>query len=590
MRSAFFILLTLSVPLSAQLVLTGPIPKTTNPPVIFINGYQSSCGGSFSDTFTQADQVLAARGIVSLFFDNCSVAPAANAQKATLQAEGQALGRFIASLKYTDGTAVPQVDVVMHSMGGLILRAYLAGMQDGTPAVFNPPADPKVRRIAFIATPHFGSTIAGLGSDEQTAQLRPGSQFLFDLNSWTEGTDDLRGIPAVSLNGNGGTGVESGVSAFDDGVTTLTSASLNFYRPGVTRVLPDCHTTSSLLVLAQLCPSTDKAPPLTNITTDPANPVSQFLVSWLTGTEAWKTIGQPVDSTNAASYSGVIAQARDASDVPQPVTSAGGLSQGAAPTVAWAEELKPGMQPVQVNASAVSANLPAASENTSVVKPGPAIFAKGISLAVTQPPFPYDLAPGAFVAIYGQNFATAASAQLQPYPVKVADLQVLVGGTPAEIQYASAGQINIVFPSGIQTGLTQLTVRTGAGQHTMNVRVAPVVPALFQTGATSAAAVDATTGVTVSDTAATKAGHIVSLYLTGLGATDRINNLDYAHVLPTVTVGGANCPVLYAGRNPSFEALDQINCTIPAGASGAAVPVVVTSNGRASAVTTLNIQ
>jgi hypothetical protein len=45
-------------------------------------------------------------------------------------------------------------------MGGLIVRSYLSGKQtaEGT---FNPPAETKIRKLVFLATPHFGTAAAG---------------------------------------------------------------------------------------------------------------------------------------------------------------------------------------------------------------------------------------------------------------------------------------------------------------------------------------------------------------------------------------------------------------------------------------------
>ena len=87
-----------------------------------------------------------------------------------------------------------------------------------------------------------------------------------------------------------------------------------------------------------------------------------------------------------------------------------------------------------------------------------------------------------------------------------------------------------------------------------------------------------------------RADDFLSLYVTGLGATNAINNLDYALTLPVLTIGGQNVPVTYAGRTPGFAGLDQINCKIPAGLKGDALPVVVTSGGRSSATAYLAIQ
>ncbi len=73
------LLFTLAGSLSAQLIPAGqPVPKGPNPPVVFVNGYQAGCIGSdFASNFDMADQVMQAAGIVTLYFDNCTVsAPA----------------------------------------------------------------------------------------------------------------------------------------------------------------------------------------------------------------------------------------------------------------------------------------------------------------------------------------------------------------------------------------------------------------------------------------------------------------------------------------------------------------------------------
>src|SRR6185312_1361341 len=223
--SAFFpILLSCGVAWSQLIPAGQPVPKTSAPPVVFVNGYEFGCTSdhSFAGTFDVADQVLQANGLVSLFFDNCTVA--ANANIETL---GAAFGQFLAGLKYTDGTPVTQVDVVAHSMGGLIVRSYLAGKQNGSPATFQPPANPGIRKFVMLAVPNFGSGIANkFGNDNQTAELQIGSQFLFDLNTWNNGTDDLRGIDVVAVAGDGGTGNATTIPGFDDGAVTLTSASV----------------------------------------------------------------------------------------------------------------------------------------------------------------------------------------------------------------------------------------------------------------------------------------------------------------------------------------------------------------------------
>jgi uncharacterized protein (TIGR03437 family) len=590
------VLFVFTVTLAAQLVPVGqPVPKGPNPPVVFVNGYQAGCIGSdFASNFGAADKLMQANSIVTLYFDNCTVAAPAGSAKPDIEAVGIGFGKFLAALKYTDGSPVTQVDVVAHSMGGLGVRSYLAGKQDVTPATFNPPATPGIRRIVFLATPHFGTTIAALlGTDIQTQEMSPGSAFLLALNTWNQGTDDLRGIPAIAISGNGGTGQES-APGFDDGVVTLTSSSLGFYRPGVTRVLPDCHTMDSLLTLFGYCPSS--APDLNMITNDTGNLVSQILVSFLTGTTAWQSVGHASEADPILSVTGGLnLQLRDQGDNPVSISGVTyatatvpaklGINSNAS---AYAEKLPAAMPltlqitPVTGTVQSVMESTPATTVLTAIVKPGPAISPKGVIPAAGPAPFPYDVAPGAYVSIYGSSLASSTMVATQPYPTQIGDVQVLVNGVAQPLVFASSGQINFVYANSTP-GLTQLTVMNSSGQNTVNVRVAPAVPSLFLLdSASTAAVVDITTGSIVSASAPAHAGDIISLYATGLGATNRMNGLDYAQVTPTVTIGGLDCPVSYAGRAPSFAGLDQINCTIPSAVAGSAVPVVVTSNGRAS--------
>jgi len=191
----------------AQLISSGTsVPRGSKLPVVFINGYQNSCPAHFSDTFGTADQVLESNAEVSLFFDTCSLP-----STASIEDLGAAFGNFLGSLRYPDGQAVDLVDVVVHSMGGLVLRSYLSGKQNAA-GVFQPPAVTHVRRAAFLATPHFGSGVANLLGflTLQLEELASGSRFLFDLATWNQGTDDLRGIDAIAAVGNGGTGLGLG--------------------------------------------------------------------------------------------------------------------------------------------------------------------------------------------------------------------------------------------------------------------------------------------------------------------------------------------------------------------------------------------
>ena len=134
---------------------------TTRPPVVLLNGWQTgftnSCpvATTSATTFGNLAQYLVSDGVPAVYlFDNCLEDP--NQPIETLAAD---LGTFLNSIKYSDGSQVPQFDLVGFSMGGLIARAYLAGIQSNQ--TYLPPASTLVRKLVLIATPNFGSFVAG---------------------------------------------------------------------------------------------------------------------------------------------------------------------------------------------------------------------------------------------------------------------------------------------------------------------------------------------------------------------------------------------------------------------------------------------
>src|SRR5438552_3794320 len=304
--------------LFAQVIAPGqPVPRTTNPPVVFVSGYHNDCSGSsFANTFGIADQVLHANGNVALYFDNCTVAG-----KPSIEKLGEAFGAFLAALKYNDGSAVNLVDVVAHGMGGLIVRSYLSGKQEQD-AAFSPPAATHIRKIVFLATPHFGSGVAalGLGLNSQLDELSSGSHFLFGLATWNDNTDDLRGIDAASLIGNGGTG-RATTPGFDDGVVALTAASLGFYQTGRTRIVPLCHVDGGgLISLGGFCDFNAKGIAKVRSASDDN---ARFIVSFLNGTSDWQTIGEAAEQNKFLSVNGgLYLRPLAASGSPQKLNSA----------------------------------------------------------------------------------------------------------------------------------------------------------------------------------------------------------------------------------------------------------------------------
>ena len=572
----------------AQLIPPGqPLPRTANPPVVFLNGYESDCGGSsFSSTFGIADQVMQASGRISVFFDNCTLP-----NKPSIEKLGTAFGAFLAGLKYTDGTAVDTVDLVAHSMGGLIARSYLSGKQDQEGS-FSPPPATRVRKAIFMATPHFGSGEFNFGFsvDTQVDELTSGSHFLFGLATWNDGTDDLRGIDAIAMIGNGGTGLAT-MPGFDDGLVALTSASLGFYQPGRTRVLPYCHIDGGgLISFAGLCGPTAKG--IANIRSA-GDDTARIIVSFLNNTTEWQTLGQAAEQNSFLStLGGLSVRTRTADDLAQVLNSATATAEGGATKklnmsnneIAYTDAFPAGKVMLVANSDSAlttTISLPAGTGLPVTLKPGPNISRVQSAAAAL---FPLSFAPRMIVSVYGASLARSTDqARSLPLPETLSDAQAMLNGSRLGLFYVSATQINAVLPD-TASGFVKLTVQNSSGSASVNLLVEAAHASIFtldSTGTGPAAAINVRNGLVVSNSNPLHANDFMELFLTGLGSTTQA----------TVTIGGVDCPTSYAGPAPNFVGLDQINCRVPSGLpANPAAPLLVSSAGRTSNTTTVAIE
>jgi uncharacterized protein (TIGR03437 family) len=296
--------------------------SATRPPVVLLNGWQTlytnNCpvATNSTTTFGKLAQYLLSDGVPQVyFFDNCAEDP--NQPIETLAAD---FGKFMNSITYDDGTPVTQIDVVGFSLGGLIVRTYLAGLQlNGT---LSPPANTLVRKLVLIATPNFGSFLATnsasvIISGTQSAEILTASAFLWNLNTWNQRVDDLRGVNAIAVIGNAGTYINylTGASLANgsDGVVGLTSGSLSFVaqQPLVTRIVPYCQVDPSAFTNQNLAYSCTAAG-IANVSN-----VNQFtgqiVRTWLADAPDWQNIGtspatDPLLSVNGGTFFGMVNQ------------------------------------------------------------------------------------------------------------------------------------------------------------------------------------------------------------------------------------------------------------------------------------------
>jgi pimeloyl-ACP methyl ester carboxylesterase len=138
-------------------LIREPAPVASTSPVLLIHGVLCNAG-----VWAPMKRWLEARGVAPIY--TLSYGP----PLASIDTFAQQAARRIDEILAATGAA--RVIVIAHSMGGLVMRAYLREHGGA-----------RIARLVTIATPHEGSMHAWLGTGVSLAQMRPGSAWLASL-------------------------------------------------------------------------------------------------------------------------------------------------------------------------------------------------------------------------------------------------------------------------------------------------------------------------------------------------------------------------------------------------------------------------
>lgn len=211
------------------------------------------------------------------------------------------------------------------------------------------------------------------------------------------------------------------------------------------------------------------------------------------------------------------------------------------------------------------------------------------------------VSPGEIVTVFGSGMGPSALVTARvttrgTLDSALAGTAVLFDGVAAPLVYSSTGQLSVIAPYALDgKASTQVQVSyQGLLSAPVTLAVAPSAPGIFtalSNGSGAAAALNQDGSYNTASSGAAP-GSIVVIYATGEGQTNPggVDGLLATAAYPkpllpvTVTVGGVEAEVVYAGAAPTFTAgLMQINVRIPAGlAKGAAVPLVLKVGGGSS--------
>jgi uncharacterized protein (TIGR03437 family) len=167
-------------------------------------------------------------------------------------------------------------------------------------------------------------------------------------------------------------------------------------------------------------------------------------------------------------------------------------------------------------------------------------------------------------------------------------------------------QINFQIPAGTHTGAATFTILNGTGTAMLeHVTISSVAPSLFSadssgTGPAAATAVSVSASgkqtpvavyqcnfagcTTVPIVLSANAQVSVSLFGTGIRGAGGASSV-------SCSIHGVEVPVEFAGPQPSFLGLDQINVTLPLTLKGSGQSsVMITADGHATNTVQINIQ
>ncbi len=208
--------------------------------------------------------------------------------------------------------------------------------------------------------------------------------------------------------------------------------------------------------------------------------------------------------------------------------------------------------------------------------------------------FSHNYAPGEVLSIFGSGLAGAVqTASSVPLPVSMGGVSVTVSGVTAPQYMVSPGQLNVQIPYQTAVGSSAtVVVRYNGLTASYSFNVSATAPAIFT---------DQTSAPVPNGSGAP--GSTITLFVTGVGAVSPalatgaapssitpVGNLPKPVNEPvSVTVGGINAAVQFAGIPAGLVGVMQINYTVPSGVPAGVQPVVVTVGSASSSEANLTV-
>ena len=220
-----------------------------------------------------------------------------------------------------------------------------------------------------------------------------------------------------------------------------------------------------------------------------------------------------------------------------------------------------------------------------------AVAAPKINAVVSAADNKSAAAPGGLISLYGTQLSPTNLATTQiPLPTALGSSCLTVNGQPMPLIFVSPTQINAQMPFQSVGNVTMIVHTPGGVSDNFNLVVSTTAPAVFLSGVAGPetnlpTVVRANNNLLATGSNPVHHDDTLVIYLTGMGAVSPVvgdgqpapsNPLAFALAAPTVTLGGVDLPVLFAGLTPGLAGVYQINVNVPRSVpQGLSVPLVI---------------
>jgi len=249
--------------------------------------------------------------------------------------------------------------------------------------------------------------------------------------------------------------------------------------------------------------------------------------------------------------------------------------------------ISPGLVSVLINKGG---NTAAYSGGVVLLPPRPAFPAGGVANAFASTTGP--VAPGEDLSIYGVNLGPAAAGGgifdvNNGFSTMNSGVTVTFDGKPAPLLYVSAGQVNVQVPYEVAGKSTTEAVVSyfGSVGNITTLNVAATSPAIYSTIVNQ-------DGTFNSASNPAPRGTYPTIYILGLGQVNppvatglpaSLTQLSSAVAPVTVTMGGLDAGVYFAGLTPGSVGLGQVDAQVPLNApTGMPLAMLVKVGGVAT--------